>query len=95
MHFRVDGNDGEHGRADSTSSQPPNVVENGRADEQLEQLVATGMTPAAAARAKGADRVTDDGGHPVLTREEVVQEFFSYMFPDTFQLALPVLRHKV
>jgi hypothetical protein len=39
--------------------------------------------------------VTDDGGHPVLTREEVVHEFFSYMFPDTFQLALPVLRHKV
>lgn len=95
MHSRVNRNDGEHGGSDSTSSKPSNVVSNGRADEQLEQLVATGMTPAAAARAEGADRVTGDGGHPVLTREEVVQEFFGYMFPDTFQLALPVLRHKV
>jgi hypothetical protein len=42
MHSRVNGNAGEHGGSDSSSSQPANVVENRRADEQLEQFVATG-----------------------------------------------------
>ena len=32
---------------------------------------------------------------PELTRAELVEEFFRTLFPDDFQLALPVKKHKV
>ena len=98
MLCRVTANGKTHGSSDGTSSKARNVMANKKADESLEHLAATGITPAAAAaaaRAEGGGKAAEADGSPVLTREEVVHEFFSYMFPDTFQLALPVLRHKV
>lgn len=83
------------GRGDS-NGKPRNVVENEMADAHVEQLAATGVPRATAdANAEEAGKGPEEEGQPALTREEVVHEFFSYMFPDTFQLALPVLRHKV
>jgi hypothetical protein len=96
LHSRVTTNGNTNGSSNSTSSKARNVVENQKADENLEQLAAKGIPPAAAAPgAEGGGKAAEADGSPVLTREEVVHEFFSYLFPDTFQLALPVLRHKV
>ncbi len=96
MHARITANGKTHGSSDGTSSKARNAMANQKADESLEHLAATGITPAAAAaRAEVGGKAAEADGSPVLTREEVVHEFFSYMFPDTFQLALPVLRHKV
>ena len=45
-------------------------------------------TPTAAAAGEGQRA-------PELTRAELVEEFFRTLFPDDFQLALPVKKHKV
>ena len=38
--------------------------------------------------------VGEGRGAPELTRAELVEEFFRTLFPDDFQLALPVKKHK-
>lgn len=61
-------------------------------DDEVEELIDPDNHPVAMEHPHGGPG-DDSGQH--LTREEVVHEFFSYLFPDSFQLALPVLNHKV
>lgn len=90
MHVRLTSNGQAHSSSDSIHAR--NGVKNTREDDQPEHVAAKGVASAAATdSAEGAGQAAEDA----LTREEVVHEFFTYLFPDTFQLALPVLRHKV
>ena len=43
----------------------------------------------------GTPRATGEVAAPQLTRAELVEEFFRTLYPDDFQLALPVKKHKV
>lgn len=61
-------------------------------DEKVEELVDAGNHPV---EMEHPGERNEEAAGPQLTREEVVHEFFSYLFPDSFQLALPVLKHKV
>lgn len=75
----------------SSDSRPDNVAENEKADAAVEELTVNGKGASKAAASKSPPDEDGTG----LTRQQVVEEFFQYLFPDTFQLALPVLRHKV
>ena len=48
----------------------------------------------ASTRESGDRPSTEDGGGK-MTRSELVEEFFRFLFPEEFQLALPVKKHEV
>lgn len=61
------------------------------ASQQPDQKNLTSEQPDAA---NDTDAFDGDLALPLTTRQEVVNEFFTYLFPGSFQIALPVLEHK-
>ena len=55
---------------------------------------AVGASQDIEAGAADTPRATEEDAPPQLTRTELVEEFFRTLFPDDFQLALPVKKHK-